>query len=64
MGWWGLIGSSLAELGLVGKQQLGNLSQGVAAHGTSGSFWPKANTKAIVRNNSKPGKSSFFLDAT
>lgn len=64
MGWWGLMGSSAAEPGLVGKQQLGSLSQGVAAQGNSAFFWPKASTKAIVMSNSKPGKSSFLLDAT
>jgi hypothetical protein len=64
MVWWGLMGSSLAEPGLVGKQQLGSLSQGVAAQGTSTFFWPKASTNAIVMSNSRLGKSSFLLDAT
>lgn len=64
MVWWGLMGSSLAEPGLVGKQQLGSFSQGVAAQGTATFFWPKASTNATVMSSSKPGKSSFLLDAT
>jgi hypothetical protein len=63
MGWWGFTGSSVVGPGL-GKQQLGNLSQGVAAQGSSVSFWPKASTKTTVSSTNKPGKSSFLLDGT